>query len=186
MPNKKLPFVFVLNALVVAVLACAVLPGGVSPSGLQATANAALTQAAGAAGTAGAQGSALSATAAAAGTQAIATANAAGATQPTAAATPASTSDNAASGPKDVPLIDPHTVVSASAQELTYNTTADVQTVAKFYEDQMPKLGWAAQGTPFVTDSVAKMSFDKTGQIVTIGISVDPKSRQTVVGVIVE
>src|SRR5258708_677208 len=143
MPNKKPPLVVVLNVLIVAALACSMLPGGVSTSGLQATANAALTQAAAAAGTAGAQGSSLEATAAAASTQAIATANAAGAGQPTAAATAAAAStSNTASGPKDVPLIDPHTVVSASAQELTYNTTTGVQTVAKFYEDQMPKLGW--------------------------------------------
>lgn len=182
--HKRYRLMIPASIVLIASLACSILPGGGSSS-IQATANAALTQAAASLATSGAQGNSLQATANAASTQALATANAAGAGQPTAAATTAA-GGNTSSGPKDVPLIDPHTVISASDQALTYDTTADIPTVAKFYQDQMPKLGWTAQGDPYITASVAKLGFSKAGSIATIGISIDSSNKQTMVGVLIE
>ena len=173
--------------LLLALLGCSVLPGGGVASSLQATANAALTQAAVGLATAGAQGNALSATANAALTQVSATANATAADSatatpaapPTAGSTPAASPT--ASGPKDIPLIDPHTVLSATDRQLTYSTTADVETVATFYQDQMPKLGWAPQVAPYITASLAKMDFMKGSSLATIAITIDPTTKQTLV-----
>ena len=191
--NKHFRLIIPTAILLIASLACSVLPGGGSASSIQATANAALTQADIGVATASAEGNSLQATANAASTQLLATANAAGGAQSTAAPTASAiaTSTTAAGGnnsgsPKDIPLIDPHTVISASDHELTYSTTADIQTVAKFYQDQMPKLGWAAQVKPYISASVAKMDFIKADSIASIGISIDPKTKQTTVGVIIE
>ncbi len=165
------------SGLLLALLACSVLPGGGAASGLQATANAALTQAAIGLATAGAQRNALPATANAALTQVSATANAAAADQST--ATPAASPT--AGGPKDIPLLDPHTLISASDTQLTYSTTADIQTAAAFYQDQMPKLGWAPQVKPYITATLAKMDFVKGDSVATIAISIDPTTKQTLV-----
>jgi hypothetical protein len=153
MSKKSLPILFPMVVLLFASLACNALSGGAA-SGFQATANAAFTQAAAGAATAGVQGSSAEATANAALTQAVgqgssleATANAAateanatanavtGGTdatatpagdQPTAEATTAGGGTTADGGPADIPLVNAaNTVLLASAQLVSYQTTAD-------------------------------------------------------------
>jgi len=134
MSKKSLPIVFPIVVLLIASLACNRLTGGTA-SGPQATVDAAFTQAAASAATAGVQGSSLQATANAvasqasgagdsalatanaAATEAIATSNAAtggntsaatatpAAEQPTAAATTAGGGTTATGGPSDIPLV---------------------------------------------------------------------------------
>ena len=77
-------------------------------------------------------------------------------------------------------------MLSASDRQLTYSTTADIQTAATFYQDQMPKLGWAPQVAPYITASLAKMDFVKGNSVATIAISIDPQTKQTLVVVQIE
>jgi len=104
----------------------------------------------------------------------------AGATAAANAGTPAS------SGPKDVPLFVPNSNVTATDQELNFNTTADVTTVGNFYAVEMPNLGWSNVADPYIDDTVAKLSFTKGGKKADIGIVVDPKTKLTAIGILVQ
>ena len=71
-------------------------------------------------------------------------------------------------------------------RELNFNTTADVTAVANYYAVEMPKLGWSNVADPYVADTVAKLSFTKNGKNADIGIAIDPKSKLTVIGILVQ
>ena len=198
MTRKQLPFFLAFLVLMFGAMACACLGSGTGVGGFTATANAALTQAVGAA-TAGAQGSSLSATANAAATQAIATANAvgggstgAGATNTPASAQPTSAGSGgngttASGGPSDIPMIQGGTVLVATAQLVSYQTKDDLATVVAFYKDAMPKNGWTADASASVeTPTATVLSFKKGGKTASVTIGNDPSSGQTLVAVAVQ
>ena len=185
--SKKTLTVFIpLVTLLIASLACNRLTGGAASS-FQATADAAYTQAASSAATAGVQGNSAVATANAAATELVATANAAtGGASGSATATPASDQPTAAAtasgsggggtiangGPADIPVIANGTVQVASANLLSYVTDADITTVVKFYKDAMPKNGWTLNATTSIeTATAATLGFTKAAHNaqVTIG-----------------
>jgi hypothetical protein len=162
---------------------------GVQGNSAEATANAALTQAVG-------QGNSAEATANAAATELVATANAAGGTggdatatpetgQPTAEATSSgggggTTADG---GPSDIPLVDANnTILIASAQLVSYQTTADIATTIKFYKDSMPSNGWTADPTTSVeTPTATVLAFKKDNRAAQVSIAGDPTSNKTIV-----
>ena len=163
---------------------------GAQGSSAEATANAAFTQAAG-------QGNSAEATANAAATELVATANAAGGTgggdatatpqtgQPTAEATSSgggggTTADG---GPSDVPLVNAdNTILIASAQLVSYQTTADIATTIKFYKDAMPNNGWTADATTTVeTPTATVLAFKKDNRSAQVSITGDPTSKKTIV-----
>jgi len=209
MSRKSMPILFPMIVLLFASLACNAISGGAA-SGFQATANAAFTQAAAGAATAGVQGSSLEATANAlasqavgsgdsaqatadaASTEAIATANAvtggdASATpagdQPTAEATTAGGGATADGGPTDIPLVNAdNTVLLASAQLVSYQTTADIATTIKFYKDAMPTNGWTADANLTVeTPTATVLAFTKDTRSAQVSITGDPTSSKTIV-----
>jgi len=98
----------------------------------------------------------------------------------------ANTTAAAIAGPKDVPLFEPHSNVTATDRELNFNTTADVTAVANYYAVEMPKLGWSNVADPYVDETVAKLSFTKNGKNADIGIAIDPKSKLTTIGILVQ
>jgi len=205
MSKKSLPFFVPLAVLLFASLACNAITGGAGPgSGIQATANAAFTQAASGAATAGAVGSSAGATANAAATQLVATANAASggntnSSEPTATtaaageATAAATAPSSggggggpvSGGPQDIPVIDANSTVQVANQNVvSYITTADVPTVVKFYKDAMPKSGWTLDASLTVetaTASTVGFTKDNRKAVVTIG----SQNGQTVVAILV-
>ena len=173
MSNKKLALFIPFVTLLIASLACNRLTGGAA-SGFQATADAAFTQAASGAATAGAQGNSAVATANAAATALVATANAAtggdatatpASGQPTAAATTSGDTGGgtiANGGPADIPVIANGTVQVANANLLSYVTDADITAVVKFYKDSMPKNGWTLNAaTSIQTATAATVGFTK-------------------------
>jgi hypothetical protein len=195
MSKKTLPFFVPLAAFVIASLACNAIPGS-GISGPQATINAAYTQAASGAATAGAVGNSAGATANAASTAIVATANAAtgggAATATPAAGQPAATQASggggggpANGGPADIPVIDANSTVQVANQNvLSYITTADIATVVKFYKDAMPKSGWAPDASLSVeTANASTLAFTKDARkaVITIGTA----NGQTVVAVLV-
>ena len=105
---------------------------------------------------------------------------------PSAAAPTAANATQATTGPQGIPVFDPATNVTATDQVLNFTTTAGIDTVAQFYIDQMPKLGWSFVGDPYVADTVAKITFSTNGKIADIGIASDDKSRLTSIGILVQ
>ena len=199
MTRKQLPFFLAFLVLMFGAMACACLGSGAGISGFTATANAAYTQAAGAAATAGALGNTGLATANAAATQAIATANAAGGgntsagpTDTPAAAQPTSAGSGgngttASGGPSDIPVIQGGTVLVATAQLLSYQTKSDLASVVAFYKDAMPKNGWTADATASVeTPTATVLTFKKGSQTASVTIGSDPSSGQTLVAIAVQ
>jgi hypothetical protein len=216
MSKKSLPIVFPIVVLLIASLACNRLTGGAA-SGPQATVDAAFTQAAASAATAGVQGSSVEATANAAASQAVgagdsglATANAAAteaiattnaatggntsdstatpaADQPTAAATTAGGGSTANGGPDDIPLVDANnTVLVASAQLVSYQTSADAATTIKFYKDTMPTKGWTVDANLTVeTPTATILAFTKDSRSAQVSITGDPTSQKTIVVIMV-
>ena len=215
MTRKQLPFFIGFFVLMFGAMACACLGSGVGIGGFTATANAALTQAASSASTAESQGNSLSGTAAAVGssaeatanaeaTQAIATANAAGGgttaqatdtpasgSQPTAAATTGSTgaateAGSASGGPSDIPLVDAqNTIQVATANLISYSTSADAPTVIKFYKDAMPKNGWTFNSSLSVeTATASTLAYTKAGR--TANIVIGTAGGQTIVAITVQ
>lgn len=199
MTRKQLPFFLAFLVLMFGAMACACLGSGTGISGFTATANAAYTQAAGAAGTAGAQGNSASATANAAASQAVATANAAGggttsggATDTPAAAQPTSAGSGgngttASGGPSDVPVMQGGTILVTTAQLVSYQTKSDLPTVVSFYKDVMPKNGWTADASASVeTPTATVLQFKKDTRTAVITIGKDPSSGQTLVAVAIQ
>src|SRR5579859_2024355 len=186
MSKKALPFFVPMAVLLFASLACNAISGGGIPSGAQATVNAAYTQAASGAATAGAQGNSAAATANAAATQLVATANAAtgggggAATATTAAGQPTAASSGGGGGggtvnggPQDIPVIDASAKVQVATENvLNYSTTADIATVVKFYKDAMPKSGWTLDASLSVeTANASTVAFTKDTRKAVIAIT---------------
>ncbi len=198
MTRKQLPYFVAFLVLMFGAMACACLGSGTGIGGFQATANAAFTQAAAGAatagalaGTAGASGNSAVATANAAATQANATAGAnGGATQPeaTAAATAGGTGGTASGGPSDIPLVSgQNNVLFATDQLVTYQTKTDIAAVATFYKDAMPKNGWTADTTSSVeTATAAVLTYKKDTRTASVTIGKDPSSGQTLVAIAVQ
>jgi len=201
MSKKSLPFFVPLAVLLFASLACNAITGGAGPgSGVQATANAAFTQAASGAATAGAVGSSAGATANAAATQLVATANAASggnttssaptatkeaAGEATAAATEPSSGGGGAisGGPKDIPVVSgDNTVLLASDKVVSYESKSDFATVVQFYKDEMPKNGWTLNtATSVETANATVLAYSKDTRQAQVSITTDPSSKATVV-----
>ena len=199
MTKRSLPIFISVALALVASLACNRLTNISAPSGFQATANAAFTQAAAGAATAGAGGNSAVATADAASTEAMATANAAtggnpsgkptatkaAADQPTAAATQAASGGGgpAAGGPKDIPVISgANTILLANDQLVSYQSKSDMAAVVKFYKDEMPKNGWTQDTTLSVeTATAVVLAYKKDARQAQVSVTTDPASKQTVV-----
>lgn len=54
---------------------------------------------------------------------------------------------------------------------LSYNTSTSLTEAAAFYQQQIPTLGWGAQGEPAITDTSAKLTFTQGDKTMTILIS---------------
>ena len=175
--------------LLAATLACETITGG-GIKNIQATANAALTQAS--SGDVSLTADAAQATVDAAQATADAAINGSGNPQATeangsanATETPAVSDNpgNTGSGPDDVPIIKAENqILFASAEIVSYYTKADFDTTVKFYKDEMPKNGWTADATSSVeTTGAAVLLYTKDNRQISVSITVDTNTKQTVV-----
>jgi len=105
------------------------------------------------------------------------------ATSPTAEATTAGGGATADGGPTDIPLVNAdNTVLLASAQLVSYQTTADIATTIKFYKDAMPTNGWTADANLTVeTPTATVLAFTKDTRSAQVSITGDPTSSKTIV-----
>lgn len=196
MRKQSTPILVVAVILATASLACSALGGGVV-SGLQATANAVLTQGNSALGTAQATVNAAETQGAGAGSSGLATANAAltqnagggntaATAQPADTAAPGATSATTGGGQSDIPMVTgaTNTVLLTTANLITYDTSADVATAVKFYKDQMPQNGWTFDATTSVETSAATvLNFTKAARTATVTVTTDPSKNQTLVAI---
>ena len=174
MTRKQLPYFVAFLVLLFGAMACACLGSGTGLGGFQATANAALTQAAAGAATAGA----LSGTEGAQGNSANGTAS----------ATPGGAGSTANGGPSDIPVVSGQiNVLLANDQLVTYQTKTDVAAVVTFYKDAMPKNEWTQDTSASVTTATATvLSFKKGARTAVVTISKDPSSGETLVAIVVQ
>jgi hypothetical protein len=76
--------------------------------------------------------------------------------------------DDCPPGMVDVPLLPDATNVLNMPSVLAYDTTSSLADIAKFYQSEIPKLGWELTGEPTITESTVLMEFTQGKQIMTL------------------
>ncbi len=71
-------------------------------------------------------------------------------------------------GMVDAPLLPDADSVETVPGSLSYTTSTSLTRAAAFYQEEIPKLGWAPEGTPEVAESAALLTYKKDGQTVTV------------------
>jgi hypothetical protein len=88
-------------------------------------------------------------------------------TQPVTIALPA----DCPPGLVDAPLPQDASNVEKAPGVLSYETATPLKEVAAFYQEQLPNLGWKAEGQPSIDDATAFLDYKKGSQTLTIIIS---------------
>jgi len=87
-------------------------------------------------------------------------------------------------GMVDAPLLQDASNVEKAPGVLSYETTAPLKDVAAFYQEQLPSLGWKAEGQPSIDDATAFLDYKKGSQ--TITVIIDTTDSGTAVQILLE
>lgn len=78
--------------------------------------------------------------------------------------------DDCPPGFVDAPLLSDATNTSKSPGVLSYDTPSSIAEAADFYEQNIPGLGWQAQGEPAITDAIAILTYQRDDKLMMIVI----------------
>ena len=70
----------------------------------------------------------------------------------------------------DTPLLPDASNTSKIPGVLSYDTSSSIAEVADFYEQNIPGLGWQAQGEPAITDAIAILTYKRDDKLLMIVI----------------
>ncbi len=90
---------------------------------------------------------------------------------------------NCESAAGDLPLMDDATEQTTFGDMISYKTAAKLDQVVAFYQDEMARAGWQAEGEPMTTDAFAQLGFTKDSQTVSIMISTADNQTQVILNV---
>jgi hypothetical protein len=71
----------------------------------------------------------------------------------------------------DAPQLADATNVQSEAGRLSYDTSASLEDATTFYTEQMPPLGWEAEGAPILSEKDGFMSFTRAAQRLNVLVS---------------
>ncbi len=76
--------------------------------------------------------------------------------------------DDCPPGFVDAPLLPDASNTSKIPGVLSYDTTSSIAEAADFYQQNIPGLGWQAQGEPAITDAIAILTYKRDDQLMMI------------------
>jgi hypothetical protein len=94
--------------------------------------------------------------------------------------TPPEGCENAAEG---LPMMDDATEKTSFGALTTYKTASKLADVAKFYQDEMAKAGWTAEGDGAISEQFGTLSFTKDGKKASVVLTGDGTSTSVMITV---
>jgi hypothetical protein len=84
-------------------------------------------------------------------------------------------------GRDDIPMLDDANVDFSSGEFISYQTGSSVRDAAQFYEDAMPKNGWAADESNMTLDDSAILNYNKGGETANVIVSSDDNGTSVLI-----